>query len=379
LAETNSSGTTLNEYIFFNVNRIARRDPSGNVYYYFQDQLGTTKNLTTSAGVVCYDADFLPLGGEMAYTTTCAQNYKFTGLERDGETGNDHTLHRMYESSLGRWLSPDPLAGDITNPQSLNRYAYVLNNATSLTDPTGLTPPGDCNNAPPPTCNPEQYAQSNLSGLGGSIYGSGLGITGWGLGGLVELSNWQTFSGDENGDPYSYQELVTSYAFIDTSSSTNSGLTFGLRVPGQTFKGCMAQNAKNYSAGGALDLALGLNNVGTSDLGQFLAGNQFGGLWAAFAGSASDAGSSMAGAAPGIIQAGIGTGLTYGRRTAAIMSLNLPGNGGLSQALSSASTGVRSFFSSMSRALSLGLSAVQKAALDAGLFGAEAVGCLSSR
>jgi YD repeat-containing protein len=37
LAETNSSGTTMNEYIFFNGARIARRDSSGNVYYYFID------------------------------------------------------------------------------------------------------------------------------------------------------------------------------------------------------------------------------------------------------------------------------------------------------------------------------------------------------
>ena len=35
-------------------------------------------------------------------------------------------------------MSPDPLGGDITNPQSLNRYAYVLNNPTTLTDPLGL-------------------------------------------------------------------------------------------------------------------------------------------------------------------------------------------------------------------------------------------------
>jgi RHS repeat-associated protein len=138
LAETNSSGTTLNEYIFFNGNRVARRDSSGNVYYYFQDHLGTTKTLTTSAGAVCYDADFGPYGYEWAYVNSCAQNYKFTGLERDSETGNDHTLHRMYDSGLGRWLTPDRHRGDPFNPQSWNRYAYVLDNPTNLTDPYGL-------------------------------------------------------------------------------------------------------------------------------------------------------------------------------------------------------------------------------------------------
>src|SRR2546422_11417504 len=44
----------------------------------------------------------------------------------------------MYTPNQGRWLSPDPLAGDIANPQSLNRYAYVVNNPTNFTDPLGL-------------------------------------------------------------------------------------------------------------------------------------------------------------------------------------------------------------------------------------------------
>ena len=138
LAETDSSGNTQNEYIYFNGVRTARRDSSGNVYYYFGDHLGTARLITNASGTVCYDADFTPFGYEMAYTTTCAQNYKFAGMERDGETGNDHTWFRNYEQNLGRWMSPDLLGGDVTNPQSLNRYAYVLNNPTTLTDPLGL-------------------------------------------------------------------------------------------------------------------------------------------------------------------------------------------------------------------------------------------------
>jgi hypothetical protein len=62
-----------------------RRDASGNVFYYFADHLGSSRVITNVTGTVCYDADFYPYGGERAVTTTCPQNYKFTGKERDGE------------------------------------------------------------------------------------------------------------------------------------------------------------------------------------------------------------------------------------------------------------------------------------------------------
>jgi RHS repeat-associated protein len=49
-------------------------------------------------------------------------------------TGLHDFLFREY-AQYGRWISPDP-AGvapvDISNPQSWNRYAYVLNNPTGL-------------------------------------------------------------------------------------------------------------------------------------------------------------------------------------------------------------------------------------------------------
>jgi len=57
--------------------------------------------------------------------------------ERDPETGLDYAFARYYDSRLGRFLSADPMAGAITNPQSLNRYAYAVNNPANFTDPSG--------------------------------------------------------------------------------------------------------------------------------------------------------------------------------------------------------------------------------------------------
>ena len=55
-------------------------------------------------------------------------HYKFTGKERDAESGLDNFGARYYASGLGRFMSPDPLGislGRMINPQLLNRYAYV--------------------------------------------------------------------------------------------------------------------------------------------------------------------------------------------------------------------------------------------------------------
>ncbi len=49
--------------------------------------------------------------------------------------GLDHTWWRKYESTAGRWTSPDPLRGNIGDPQSFNRYSYTQNDPVNFVDP----------------------------------------------------------------------------------------------------------------------------------------------------------------------------------------------------------------------------------------------------
>ena len=80
--------------------------------------------------------------------TTCARaqaragsRYPFlTQKERDVETGLDYSVHRYYSSTQGRFTSVDPTLKSINglNPQTFNRYAYVLNYPLKLVDPFGL-------------------------------------------------------------------------------------------------------------------------------------------------------------------------------------------------------------------------------------------------
>ena len=65
---------------------------------------------------------------------------KFTGQERDSESGLDFFSARYFSSPQGRFTSPDPLlnSGRPWEPQSWNRYTYALNNPLKYTDPNGL-------------------------------------------------------------------------------------------------------------------------------------------------------------------------------------------------------------------------------------------------
>ena len=145
LTETTLAGTINEEYAYFNGERIARIDrPSGTVNYYFSNHLGSASVITSATGVIQEQMDFYPFGG-VAYTSGSDPNhYKFTGKERDSESGLDNFGARYYGSSMGRMMSPDWSAktepvpyAKLGDPQTLNLYAYVGNNPLSRTDPTG--------------------------------------------------------------------------------------------------------------------------------------------------------------------------------------------------------------------------------------------------
>jgi RHS repeat-associated protein len=130
------------EYIFFNAQRIARRSQfsqtNSSLYYFFSDHLGSSRIVTDSTGAVKEDSDFYPFGGERVVLDGLNNNYKFTGKERDPESGLDNFVARYNSSNIGRFMSPDPLGGRIVDPQTLNKYSYVRNNPLNLIDPTGM-------------------------------------------------------------------------------------------------------------------------------------------------------------------------------------------------------------------------------------------------
>jgi RHS repeat-associated protein len=141
LDETDASGNLTNDYVFFNGNRMARIDmPSGVLHYYLSDHLGSIGMVVSATGTIESESDYYPFGGERPITLSSGNTYKFTGKERDPESGLDDFGARYYDSSLGRFMRPDDpnVDQDPADPQSWNLYSYVRNNPLNIVDPTGL-------------------------------------------------------------------------------------------------------------------------------------------------------------------------------------------------------------------------------------------------
>ena len=141
LAETDLTGAINEEYVFFGGERIARIDrPSGTVHYYFSDHLQSLDVITDPSGTVQERCFYYPYGGQLSCTGSDPNHYKFTGKERDSESGLDNFIKRYHASSLGRFMTPDPIMimkQKLRDPQQWNMYAYARNNPLRFLDLKG--------------------------------------------------------------------------------------------------------------------------------------------------------------------------------------------------------------------------------------------------
>ena len=137
--------------------------------------------VTDAAGTIQEESDYYPFGGERIVTDLGIGNhYKFTGKERDAETGLDDFGARYFGSTMGRFMSADPSmeSAVLRNPQSWNRYSYTLNNPLRYIDPDGELWVAANDGAGynwQDTCNKDQTCYNSISQVQGNnlvIYGS---------------------------------------------------------------------------------------------------------------------------------------------------------------------------------------------------------------
>ena len=115
-------------------------DAAAGSHTVYTDHLGTPRlklHVMTAASQA--RDDYYPFGQQVNTVVDAAHDRRFTGQERDAESGLDYFGARYYHSVAGRFLSVDPVldSADPTNPQSWNRYTYTFNNPLKYVDKTG--------------------------------------------------------------------------------------------------------------------------------------------------------------------------------------------------------------------------------------------------
>ena len=137
----------------------AAGSPCQETCYLSYDHLGSVRLVTDQNAMVVARHEYLPFGEAVdgsagrtgpGWGTFDSVNQRFTGQERDSETGLDFFDARYFGAALGRFTSPDdPFAGqDPTDPQSWNLYSYGLNNPLRYTDPDGHDAQDPCGDNP---------------------------------------------------------------------------------------------------------------------------------------------------------------------------------------------------------------------------------------
>ena len=112
---------------------------SGLAYYRHSDHLGSSRLSSTPTQTVYSGTAYSPFGEP--YASTGAIDPSFTGQNQDTTSGLYDFLFREQDPNQGRWNQPDPAglaAVSPSNPQSWNRYAYLVNNPLAAVDRFGL-------------------------------------------------------------------------------------------------------------------------------------------------------------------------------------------------------------------------------------------------
>ena len=221
--------------------------------FFAGDQVGTEQMEVSAAGYPLWKGEFSPFGIELDNNPT-SNRLKFTGKERDAESGLDYFGARFYSGSYGRWMSPDPsMTGQILElPQSWNKYAYEYNRPLYGSDPDGLCPP---------------CAGAIIGGVIEGVYSAG----------SQYISNGYSFS----GAGFSGQKVIAN-VIGGAVSGAIAGATGGASIVAEAFIGDVAAGATGNIVGGAVTRALdpsvssdqvaSVSNVSSDALSGFVGG-----------------------------------------------------------------------------------------------------------
>lgn len=155
-----------NRIAIVRVGRALAGDAMPAVKYDFSDHLGSSNLVVADDGSFINSEEYTPYG-DTSFGSLVLKQYRFSGKQRDIESGCYYHGARFYNPTIARWISPDLIARP---PSKINLFEYVLNNPVRFHDPTGEE---------------EKDLPEPVVGIMGYTYGVVQSLLPWGLGSLA--------------------------------------------------------------------------------------------------------------------------------------------------------------------------------------------------
>ena len=121
----------------------AAAQTTATVVYYHTDMLGSPVAATDQSGNLLWRENYAPYGEKLSSDMEAViETVGYTGHRYDSDTGLVYAGARMYDPTIGRFISVDPVGAlqAVNNPMMFNRYAYGNNNPYGFVDPDGNIP-----------------------------------------------------------------------------------------------------------------------------------------------------------------------------------------------------------------------------------------------
>ena len=135
------NASVVKTYLYAHAQILAQHDGhyAESIYFYLHDRLGSVRQVIDADGAVAntytYEPFGLPFASEVAETVS--NPWQFTGQYFDAEIAQYYLRARMYDPAIYRFTGRDPDLGQWTEPLTLHRYLYCLNDPIDRIDLTG--------------------------------------------------------------------------------------------------------------------------------------------------------------------------------------------------------------------------------------------------
>ena len=139
LAEMDEELKTKANYVHaLEIDRPLGMFQNGKIYFYHTDLLGSITALTDFDKKISASYNTDAFGNLFTPEPHLSNPFIFTGREYERDLGLYYYRARYYDPGQGRFLTSDPIPGNIFHPKTLNPYTYVLNNPANFIDPFGF-------------------------------------------------------------------------------------------------------------------------------------------------------------------------------------------------------------------------------------------------